>query len=107
MIQFGVIPQRFKQEMGRGQGHAAGRGKQEASKKAGKAAWNKAALKDPSKNTALRMCFANECCRKTVNLTSLSCIKSLTACWCSLLLLLVGQTSLFPLKFLSSHLTCI
>lgn len=53
MIQFGVIPQRFKQEMGRGQGHAAGRGKQEASKKAGKAAWNKAALKDPSENTAL------------------------------------------------------
>lgn len=46
MVQFGVIPQRFKQEVGRGQGHAAGHGKQEASRNAGKAAWNKAELKD-------------------------------------------------------------
>lgn len=47
IVQFGVIPQRFKQEVGTGQGHhAAGHGKQEASSNAGKAACNKAELKD-------------------------------------------------------------
>lgn len=35
MVQFGIIPQRFKQEVGRGQGRAAGHGKQEASRNAG------------------------------------------------------------------------
>lgn len=46
VVQCGVIPQRFKQEVGRGQGHAARHEKQEASRNAGKAAWNKAKLKD-------------------------------------------------------------